>query len=246
MSLQAIPRQTPLAPALAVEFRHPMANAWGTSLLRHLAAGLQREPLGDPQGLMRRIGRTAQAEFRACFHHRHAPPDASACIVLGVSALMLSAYRELGQALGSPGRAYAIVERALVLAYQSFVRNICLPLLQGLNPEEADVTRMNFQGWGQEAWCAVRGSGQTAYQRFFARHGEPRLAHILQAADQSWIQVLAGYTRSKQIQRQRFEGTESAFSPFHFVPLRSRPAQRRADAVLELATHSAPVWDEAG
>ncbi len=237
MSIQLNRPQVPVSQCIGVSFGHPMANAWGASFLRHLSAGLCAEPLGDAQRMLLRICCSAQAEFNA---HRHAHSDVPACTVLGVSALMLSAYRELGVELGSSGRAYALVERSLLLAYQAFIRNICLPLLQGGHSNGTDVAEMNFRAWGH-AWGAIPGSGQTAYQRFFERHGEPRLAQIMQTADQAWIRALADYSR---IQRQQGAVETSGFCEFHFVPATLRQAHHRPDSIFELELRLPMAWAE--
>lgn len=238
MSIQGINPQAPVAQGAGVGFGYAMANAWGASFLRHLSAGLHREQVGDAESLLRRVCRAAQADFNA---HLHGRAEAPACTVLGVSALMLSAYRELGVELGSSDRAHAIVERSLVGAYQSFVRNICLPLLQGVQSNEEEVAEMNFQAWGQ-AFGAITGAGPMAYQRFFELHGEPRLAQIMRTADQAWIQTLAEHSRAQNIQRQRLAADTSGFRAFHFVPTALRQRTHRPKRIFELKVGTPEAW----
>lgn len=216
-----------------------MANAWGASFLRHLWSELEAAPLDEPPRLMRQMGQTAQALFHA---HLHAPADAAVCTVLGVSALMLSADQVLGVELGRVGRAQAMVERSLVLSYQAFIRNVCMPLLQSEDRPESLLSGMNFLAWGRGMPHTMRDAETRGYPALFAAHGAPHLAQIMQTADQAWIKALASYRRAQCERQWHARAQHPGFAPFHFMPARQRPVARRPDTVFELDLGIPAAW----
>lgn len=228
-----------------------MANAWGTSFLRHLSAELAAAPPDQTQQLMLRIACNAQTLFNA---HLCAPADAGTCTALGVSALMVSAYQIMGIELGRADNALATVERAFVLTYRSYIRNVCLPLLRCGALQVGELAVMNFTVWGRQMPPSPfvlrerHGEGpipeaeSLGCERFFEEHGAPDLTKIIQAADWAWIQALAGYRHEGHAS---CSGTQtSGFSPFHFVPAIPRPVPRRSATVLELDLGTSMAeWD---
>ncbi|MCZ8253864.1 MAG: hypothetical protein O9318_15470 [Hylemonella sp.] len=245
-------RQALVVPGQGVRFVSPMANAWGRSFLRHLSAELMPVPHDEAQLWVCRIVPPAQALFDA---RMHAPTDMAVCTVLGVSALMVSAYQITGVELGRADRALALVERAFVLTYRAYIRNVCLPLLQGGELQAAELARMNFHAWGRplppsaqghrDPRGAVRGPEWPGFQCFFEEHGAPELARIMQTADETWIRALADHRRAGSEPGSRACGESSDFSPFHFSHARVRPAPRRRDTVLELDLGTSAAWGDA-
>jgi hypothetical protein len=229
-----------------VSFKSPTANAWSASFVRHLKSGLERAPLEDPQRLMARVCHAAQAIFDS---RSHALSDVPSLTVLGVCALILSAYRELVIQLGSSDKAYEAVERGFVQTYQAFIKNMCKPLLQGVNPSSQTLAEMNFRAWGkrmyktghtqvQGAHDVASGSDGSGYFHFFQEHGEPGLAQIVHAADQAWIEAAAAYDHSKIFQRRRTRSSSTDFCPFQFGPAARKRAEAGPDLILELLVNA--------
>ncbi len=232
-------------------FGSPMANAWGRSLLRHLSAELTSARSEEAKPWRDRIVSTAQALFDA---RRPVPANVAVCTVFGVSALMVSAYQILGIELGRSDRALAIVERAFVLTYRAYIRNVCLPLLQGGRLQPHELAGMTFRAWGRQMPSVASGHGvmreilrapeSPGYRHFFEAHGAPSLAQIIQTADEAWIQALAGDRDADLAPGYPLWEASPGFSPFHFSPARARPARRRPDTVLELDLGTSPAgWD---
>lgn len=236
-----------------VFFHSPTANAWGASFLRHLNAELVKLSLENHQLFMQRVVKSAQAKFDA---HIPALPDVPSRTVLGMCALILSAYRELLNQLGSTTRAFELVEQAFDRAYQSFIQNICKPLLLNQHYSPLDLARMNFKTWGERmykpAGASARGAIEIAlgaelsgYHHFLLTQGEPGLAQMIRAADQAWAEVLAASSHPLNVERRSARTHGTGFYPFRFAPNARKRSPAKPGAVLELQTGVAPVRGEA-
>lgn len=233
----------PLAlPGASMSFQSSTANAWGLSFLRHLNAELDKASREDHQQLMERVSNSAQAMFNARFHTL---ADVPSYTVLGMCALILSAYRELAVQLGSTAKAFDVVERGFDRSYQAFIQNICKPLLLGSNHSPKTLAKMNFRTWGEgmykgggakahDANSVTLGSDLSGYHHFFLEQGEPGLAQIIHAVDQAWIEAIAAYSHPQLAERRRACASGTGFYPFHFAPNARKRAEPRPAVVLEL------------
>lgn len=246
------PHYPPAFEVPKVSFQSPTANAWGASFLRHLNAELVKLSLENHPVFMQRVVESAQAKFDA---HFPALPDVPSRTVLGICSLILSAYRELLDQLGSKTRAFEMVERGVDRAYQSFIQNICKPLLQNLHYSPQDLARMNFKSWGErmykQADSTARGAIEIAlgtdlsgYHHFLLTQGEPGLAQMIRAADQAWAEVIAASSHPLNVERRRARPSGTGFYPFCFAPNARKRPQAKPGGVLELQTGVAPARSE--
>ncbi len=231
----------PALQGVKVSFQSSTANAWGASFLRHLNAELDQASRDDPQ-LMERVCRSAQALFNA---RLPTLTDAPSRTVLGMCALILSAYRELVVVHGGTAKAFEVIERGFAQTYRAFIQNICKPLLQGENHSPQALSRMNFRTWGEGMGKGGGAKGQGAhalgldsdssgYHHFFLAQGEPGLAPIIHAADQAWIAAVAAYSQHQLTELRRVRASDTGFCPFHFAPNARKRIERRPDVILEL------------
>jgi hypothetical protein len=236
-----------------VSFQSATANAWSTSFLRHLNAELAQASRQDHRQLMQRVCSAAQAMFDA---RRHTLPDLPSHTVLGMCALIVTAYRVLVVESDSTAKAFEMVERVFDQVYRAYVQNICKPLLRDSNHSPQTLARMNFRSWSermykgdsttaQGAHCVALGSDLTGYHHFFREQGEPGLAHIIHAVDQAWIEAVAAYDEPPLREQRLTRARGTGFSPFHFAPKARVRMQARPDVILELQIDDAPKRFEA-
>lgn len=216
-------RTTPTSQSIKVSFQSPVANAWGASFCRYLKRELEKASKDDAQQSMERVCNAAQLMFNA---RVHTLPDVPSYTVLGVCALILSAYRELVVQLGSSDQSLGTVERGFAQAYQAFIRNICQPLLQGASHSCGTLAEMNFAVWSKGMYntenpegdrhALVRGVNAAGYALFLREQGEPGLAKIIHEADQAWIHASAAYACPQLNERRRARASDTGFCPFRF------------------------------
>lgn len=228
-----------------VSFRSSTANAWGQNFTRQFRANLDKSGCDVPAEIVSRVELAAQL----LFNERHKSlPDTASYTVLGMCALILSAYRELSRVLGGADKAFDIVERSFKETYEAFILNVCKPLATGASRTGSSLARMNFRAWGENMYSlpgtAVRerrrsamSTGIAAYHRFFADQNEPSLAHIVDAADKSWIEMVSAYGTPEFAEKRKQNTAGAGFTPFQFAPdgkQRSAPKKPTVEMKLNI------------
>lgn len=237
-----VPQETAVPKGKSLSFRSSTANAWGQSFIRHLRGELEATAPQVPLDIVDKVGLSAQLLFNEQYKSM---PDASSYTVLGVCALVLSAYRELAAQLGSTAKAFDVVERSFKATYQAFILNVCKPLVMGSSRTPRSLAQMNFRSWGARMYQAsgstererrrnAKASEICAYHQFFMEQNEPSLSHIVHGPDQAWIEMVSVYGTPEFAERRRQNANNSGFAPFQFAPHATPRAEHKPAVVLKL------------
>lgn len=205
-------------------FKTSTASAWGASFLHHLNVELDLAFHSDHQHIADQVCGSAQALFNANYR---ALPGLSSFTVLGMCALILSAYRVLVVRLGDSGKAFELVKRSFDKAYLAFITHVCKPLYLDASRSPQSLAKMNFNDWG-------RGLNGDGYQVFFQEQDAPGLSQIILAADQAWAKTIAAFDFALDAGPLRTRADDARFSPFRFAPKEVGLAFVRPDQVFEL------------
>lgn len=158
---------------------------------------------------------------------------------------VLTAYRQLAASAG-PDRAYRIVRDAYAEA--DFWPLWPIRLLLAVSSRPFAV--MNRLGWAKQVTASVgrfleveevRTPGvlegrvvACGFNRFFVRHGEPRLTTVFCAADRRWMDLFDASSRPIRTERPTTLSTGGADCRFRFVEdPQKRAAASPSDVILE-------------
>lgn len=254
----SVSQHADLLKSATISFKSSTANAWGQNFTRHFKTHLEKSGCDVPAEIVSRVELAAQL----LFNERHKSlPDTASYTVLGMCALILSAYRELSRVLGSADKAFDIVEHSFKATYEAFILNVCKPLATGASRTGRSLARMNFRSWGESmyspAGTAVRErrrsaltTGIASYHRFFTDQNEPSLSHIIDAADRAWIEMVSVYGTPEFAEKRKQNTAGSGFTPFQFAPDGKQRSDQKKPTV-EMKLHvgakkdAAPVSDTA-
>lgn len=212
---------------MKVAFGSLQANGWGRTFLRHLGREIRASLPGEPGPVLERVRDAAQQLFDA---ESSSLPDKQGRMILGMCAVVLAAYRELGTLTGDAQRAYSLVEAAFRKSYQTLFKLMYASLLLVSRDPVRRLSAMDLAKNGHTMMGASMRFGQhtdadsttmivsrCAFHQFFVDHGEPSLTRLICAWDRNWMDVLNASKRPVRVERPHTISTGAETCHFRFV-----------------------------